>query len=121
MESCFGLLKSLASKFRLRANRVDRAAAYAVSAAVTGPRGGRRPLLLTGDKMKNPEVPANRKQYTLIVTLNEKSNECPSGKFKVKVTAYSLQEACRAIVHRQMEKGESARKICEYKKHATND
>lgn len=49
--------------------------------------------------------------FTLLVTLHDKSEEFPNGKCKATVGAFTLQEACRAIIHREMAKGRPVRKI----------
>lgn len=54
--------------------------------------------------------------FTLLVTLHEKSDQFPSGKFKATVSAQTLEDACRAIIARQMEINEPVRRIRQAKK-----
>jgi hypothetical protein len=68
---------------------------------------------------KNERAPENWDRYTLVITLNEKTVDHPTGKFVAKVRAATLQDACRAIIHKQMLEGEPPRKICQSTKKAT--
>lgn len=85
--------------------------------------GGAAPPIISlplGDEMsKDQGAPDSWERYVLIVTLNEKTDEHPTGRFQAKVRAATIQDACRAIIHRQMSKGEPPRKITQSTKKAT--